>query len=61
MMTQNQLENQKEFNSFIDMLSQNLKDQVLSQIYQSSFERNSIFRDHTDCVKKLIKGISPYL
>lgn len=41
--TQNSLDNQKEMNQFIEMLSPNLKTQVVNHIFINAFNKNPLF------------------
>ena len=43
--TQNLNESQKEMNKFIEMLSPNLRNEVLECIFVAAFELNSAFND----------------
>lgn len=42
--TQNTLDNQKEMNQFVDMLSPSLKNLVMQHIFINAFNRNDLFK-----------------
>ena len=59
--TQNTLDNQKEMNTFVEMLSPSLKNLVMQHIFINAFNRNELFKQEKELVDSLIKDIIPYL
>lgn len=59
--TQNTLDNQKEMNIFVEMLSPSLKAMVMRHTFISTFNVNSMFDGESELINFYIKDIVPYM
>lgn len=61
MRTQSNLDQQKELEEFLGIISPSLVYKVTQQIFQNAIKNNAIFSNRTDVIKFMIQQVSPQL